>query len=718
MAWSLEIHHIDVRKAGDATLIVARNPNNPVGEQLRSVLIDGGLAGVADHVHTYITTTAGLASVNALVATHYDADHLGGLVTLLKKNVTTYDTARVYDRGWPALGPSNLYLSYLNAINSRTGRNRVTRAVRAADQAPGILLSMVNKKGSAAIPAGDTPVQVAQAINQPAKWLISGPQAEILQATGANAPTLTCVACNQWVQRPNGTPVLAAQGVSEAENACSLAFLLRFGEFTYYIGGDIEDPQESVIAALANPNDNAAGRVLVVKASHHGANTATSAQFVQRMRPLAVMVSNSTGNQHGHPAQETVNVLNGYPRGVGYTLPVPPASPGRPRRTYFTGFDSADNTDNVFVSLGIVAGDPSTGNHPGHVRVDVSEAQAFGNRNFPGRAYRAVLAVADIAAKATGISLTLVQAQTAAEAAVKGTLVDVVQTLVNTPEASNTASALWVLRSKRAGGVKSEYLQQMTAMPPDLNDWLDGVELQKRILGRAGTLTDIYQCVDTAEQFSATASAALPGTLAGLTALPGCIDGLAAAYQVINNLVPFPAYTGAVQSGLDQAKQARDILANGAGRVAVLAGQATTAAQQVHSASSVQQAMSLAETAINSADNVCVAVSDTLSNLADCYKLAARAGTNPSPALVAVAITRACGKTAAGAVTGAIAGAVSGNGGLQSTEQALHFALQEAGVDSSQAVAALREALTGDDPLFTVSYYKATAHQVVQDNLS
>lgn len=719
MAWTLEIHHIDVRKAGDATLIVARNPANPVGEQLRSVLIDGGVAGVANHVHTYITTTAGLASVDALVATHYDRDHLGGLAALLNKNVTTYNTARIYDRGWPSGGPAELYLRYLNAINRRGGRTRVTRAVMAGDQEPGVTLGMVSRNGTPAVPPGNSTFQVLQAINQAPQWLISGPQAEILHATGANAPTLTCIACNQWVQRPNGTPVLAAQGVSEAENACSLAFLLRFGQFTYYIGGDIEDPQESVIANLANPADNAAGRVLVVKASHHGANTATSPTFLQRMRPLAVMVSNSTDNQHGHPAQETVNALNGYPRGVGYTLPVPPASPGRPRRTYFTGFDSTDNTDNTFVSLGIVAGDPTVANRPGDVRVDVNEAQAFGNRNFPGRAYRAVLAVADIAVRATGATgMTAQMAQATAETAVRGTMVDVVQGLINTPLASATASALWVLRSKTAGGIKSEYLQQMTAMPAGINDWLDTVEAQQRQLPNATTANAVYACVDTAAQCAARANAALPGALAGLTALPTCIDGLGAAYKAINDLVPLAEYTSAVQSSSDQAAQARDILTNGAGRVAILAGQASTAAQQVRSATNLPQALQLAKTAVDSAYKVCEAVSETISALSGCYTTAARAAANPNPALVAVALTRACGNNAAAAVTAAITGAVCANGGFQSTAQALHFALHERGIDSAQALTALQEALVGDEALFTVSYYKASAQQVVQDNLS
>ncbi|GLO47564.1 ComEC/Rec2 family competence protein [Pseudomonas putida] len=718
MAWSLEIHHIDVKKAGDATLIVAKNPENAEGQRVRAVLIDGGRKDAAPHVYSYITDKAGLAKVDAVVVTHYDGDHLGGVAALLEKPVTTFDTARVYDRGWPALGPSDLYLRYLTSINRKPERNRVTRAVQAADLKPSITSSMVSKTGSPAVPAGATAFQVSQAINQAPQWLLSGPQAELLQLSGDRAPTLTCIACNQWVQRPNGTPVKAAQGVSEAENACSLAFLLRFGEFTYYIGGDIEDPQEALIAQLANPNDDAAGRVLVVKASHHGADTATSAQFLQRMRPLAVMVSNSTGNQHGHPAAATVDVLNGYPRGNGVTPPPPPASPGRPRRTYFTGFDSAENMSNAFVTLGIVAGDPNASNRPGNLLVKVSEAQAFANRNFPASTWRAVLAIADIAAKAVGLTPNPVAAKAAAEAAVKGTLVDVVTALANTTEARDAATALWILRSKTSGGINSEYLARLSVQPLDQEDWLDAIDAQRSALQRAANMDDVYRCVDSAAQTAATASAAVPGPLAGFAALADCIDGLGTAYQLVNRYVPLSEYTVAAQAANDQATRARDILSNGAGRVAALATQAATAAQRVHGAGNQAQAFQLAGAALDAAEKACEAAGETFYDLGNCYKLTARAAANPSPALVGLTITRACGSTQAGVVTGAIAGAICGNGRLDPARQALHYALDTVKVNSSTALAALGEALTGGEPLFTVSYYKASANKDVQDSLS
>ncbi|GAB7529263.1 hypothetical protein PS3A_16720 [Pseudomonas sp. 3A(2025)] len=719
MAWSLEIHHIDVRKSGDATLIVARNPTNPVGQQLRSVLIDGGHQDVAGHVLTYITTTAGLASVDALVATHYDRDHLGGLVTLLERNVTTFDNARIYDRGWPGGGPDNLYLRYLQAINLEPTRTRITRAVRASDTLPNIPYSLISNTNSPAVPAGGSGFQVQQAINLAPGWLIDSPQAEILQLTGTNAPTLTCIACNQWVRRPGGqASQLAAAGVSEPENACSLAFLLTFGNFKYYIGGDIEDPQEALIAQFANPTDTAAGRVLVVKASHHGADTASSPGFIQRMRPLAVMVSNSNDNQHRHPAAATVNVLNGYPRNGGAAPPPPPpAPPGKPRRTWFTGYDTEENMSNHFVALGEVAGDPIGNAHRGHVRVDVSEAQAINNPTWPGQVYRGVLAVTQIAAHAFNGSQIVAASQAAAEAALKGNIVDTVRALVDTQASRDIATAIWTLRCKRGLGVTGDYIANMGAMPAGLEGWLDEIDVQEKALARATQASDMYNCAHAAAQIAATAAAAMPGVLAALNDLPGSIDNLATAYTAVAAQANVPSYVTAAQSATDHANQARDILANAAAQIATQSANTNAAVQQILGAANLQQAGTLAAQAISLAEQTCLATGTAIDDLGLAYTVPARAASQPGPQLVASVITRVCGNSALSVAAGAAAGAACGNGDADACAQALRGALEAMNLDAQAAVQSLQEALNGGEWLFTVSYYKAAVNMDVQDGL-
>src|SRR3990167_1617333 len=71
----LRIFALDVGQ-GDATLVVG-----PTG---RSLLIDGGPAG--EGIGTILPTLSslGIDQINWIVATHYDADHIGGIPEVMK----------------------------------------------------------------------------------------------------------------------------------------------------------------------------------------------------------------------------------------------------------------------------------------------------------------------------------------------------------------------------------------------------------------------------------------------------------------------------------------------------------------------------------------------------------------------------------------------------------------------------------------------------------
>ncbi|TQS39951.1 hypothetical protein [Cryptosporangium phraense] len=463
MAWSLEIRHIAIAGTGDSTVIVARDDGVGAGHvaQTRTCLIDGGKGpakGQIDGVLRGLPRGGGggnITQLDVMVLTHYDADHMTGLRDLLSKtaNAPFYGTTLIYDQGEPsALGfDENTYLGWVNAIRGRPGCTRVTRNV-AADQARvnkgryGLPLQPSNIQvrtvpamwplvGVAGIPnnplLGALPAPLAVpagplvAANQwwHAYWLVGR---EILWtdaagdpiapagalAAAALAPTITCVAANRYVRNDAvGGPAratylpatLLAQG-DQVKNEKSLAFEVRFGNFRYYIGGDIESPQENTIPVYLNPNDSVAGRVHVTKTSHHGAETATSRAFVDRMRPLVAVSSCGARNQFRHPRPETVWSLDGVAvaalppatppkpgRGttaaqkLAWTLAPPPALPAaRARRSvahYLTGFqDPATSTSMATGTIGgLNSGDPLNILLPHDVTIRVTADQSVSN---------------------------------------------------------------------------------------------------------------------------------------------------------------------------------------------------------------------------------------------------------------------------------------------------------------------------------------------------
>jgi beta-lactamase superfamily II metal-dependent hydrolase len=328
MPWELEIWHIDLVGKGDSTLIVARN-----GVNVRSALIDGGLAGASARVHRRVVAL-GLTAVNVMIATHYDNDHYQGLRRLLQGGAQHYDNTRIYDQGRQDTLEStrnqrdgtvkvqsnrdeeDSYARYVKAITGYRrvrvtenvlGRQTVTDDLRRAGYHNGDWLvgKEVLWQGTARIPAG----------------------------TARGRPTLTCIAANQYVlQADSGdnkrltNSTLNPNGDRE-RNAKSLAFLLQFGNFKYYVGGDIEARQEDgsdwndtgytvntsdrarSLMRYLNPSNNDLGRVHAMKTSHHGSKRSSSPAFIARLRPQAAIISCGTDNSYLHPDQEVIDTL-------------------------------------------------------------------------------------------------------------------------------------------------------------------------------------------------------------------------------------------------------------------------------------------------------------------------------------------------------------------------------------------------------------------------
>ncbi|MEE8059520.1 MAG: MBL fold metallo-hydrolase [Pseudomonadales bacterium] len=305
MAWSLEIHHLDVNQ-GDSTLIVARDPNQVQDQnQVRSCLIDGGLGQEANGIHNYITQVLGNnGTLDVMVATHFDADHFGGLRQLLGTNRDAYRYTSIYDQGqqgqWRVIsqrrgggrehvmvggnGADNGYLNYTHNIQNIGSRTRVTETV----------YPLVN--GIENVATAEKPDWM---VGQEILW---GP----LVLPG-NAPTITGIAANQYVAQAGGGNVEHPRGQGSADtlkNAKSLAFLVEFNNFRYYIGGDIETTQEDGsnndgIMHYLNQTDDDAGRVHAMKCSHHGSQHSSSQNFIIRLRPKAAFMSCGIGNNYG-----------------------------------------------------------------------------------------------------------------------------------------------------------------------------------------------------------------------------------------------------------------------------------------------------------------------------------------------------------------------------------------------------------------------------------
>ncbi|CAK8725541.1 hypothetical protein KKHLCK_16980 [Candidatus Electrothrix laxa] len=121
--------------------------------------------------------------------------------------------------------------------------------------------------------------------------------------------TMTCIASNK---------------VHNNANWGSLAFLIQFGNFRYYTGGDLEGPHENEVIRDQRPVHALNQRpVHAFKAGHHGSKLSAQGAFLDNTQPTVAIISagfydedagigNAKCRQYDHPSKDILQRLNNH----------------------------------------------------------------------------------------------------------------------------------------------------------------------------------------------------------------------------------------------------------------------------------------------------------------------------------------------------------------------------------------------------------------------
>ena len=258
----LIIHHIDVGQ-GDCTFIQTRG---------KTILVDAGNSGKGKSVVIPYLKSLTVSHINYVVASHYHADHIGGLDEILDEfNVDT-----VFDRGTLHPVPrSKIYSSYVEAIG-KTPRVTVQPGTRFS-AGPLIVLRFVAADGKC---EGEEPATI-----------------------------------NEGTER------------SIDENSLSVAFTIAFVDtvslsttnsglhtrFVYFSGGDLTGYDDRDAIDLETPVAGLVGHVDAMKVNHHGSRSSTNQTFISTLSPACVFISLGRNNSYGHPAPAVISRLQQLP---------------------------------------------------------------------------------------------------------------------------------------------------------------------------------------------------------------------------------------------------------------------------------------------------------------------------------------------------------------------------------------------------------------------
>lgn len=107
--------------------------------------------------------------------------------------------------------------------------------------------------------------------------------------------------------------IVCPQGSDYGDNSnnYSIGLRLKFGENHFLFTGDAEEESEQEM--LASGMELSAD---VLKAAHHGSDTANTEDFLKAVNPRAVVISCGEGNSYGHPRAAVMNEL----RQMGVTI--------------------------------------------------------------------------------------------------------------------------------------------------------------------------------------------------------------------------------------------------------------------------------------------------------------------------------------------------------------------------------------------------------------
>lgn len=241
--------HLVFCDVGQGDAILLRTPDG------KEALIDGGpdekvLDCLAIHQPFYDR------QIDVMVLSHPQADHLTGLIAVLKRYKVDY------------LVVENIFAESAVFAQFR-------------QEVAGKGIEIYNPKSGDRLHLGETELNFY--------W-----------------PQLAIGDKNLWSEEgKSSAQILAASSVSGDSNNYSLVFAIKYKDFVALETGDAEN--QILLKAITSPLG-----VTVLKVPHHGSKKSLSGEVLNLLNPKLAVISVGEKNRFGHPATETLEILKNF----------------------------------------------------------------------------------------------------------------------------------------------------------------------------------------------------------------------------------------------------------------------------------------------------------------------------------------------------------------------------------------------------------------------
>jgi beta-lactamase superfamily II metal-dependent hydrolase len=330
----LHIHHINIEN-GDATMIGLYNSQSK--KYTTKVLIDGGYSAAKDMLLPYLkkvsSNSASATKFRYVVLTHYHNDHYIGLTALKTGKIVTDS---IIDPGG---------YNYENIFNQQqTPAGTPPAEMKVASQWTAILATAAHHNPSY-IKGHST---IFNSYGNVANTSLG--KTVVLGNVNGKPVTLECVAGWGNSLAGNGSIIENPGPAKSNANNFSLAFILSWGEFRYFLGGDLGGEttaeyidQETALSSYFSARyplsysylkkTSQAGHICGFKANHHGSSHSNNLNFLKNMYP-AIGITSAGDRANWH--LPSVSFLKDLPKIVPLSVWAPSNSKNYSSGYYFT----------------------------------------------------------------------------------------------------------------------------------------------------------------------------------------------------------------------------------------------------------------------------------------------------------------------------------------------------------------------------------------------